>query len=268
MDHSRLFWPTPYPEINTVLEALRAGVEAVLGQHFIGLYLHGSLASGDFNLHRSDIDFLVVTAGELREELLPDLQAMHARLAGSGGKWAAKLEGSYIPRPALRRYEPEQAWHPALRIDGSFGVDQHASDWVIQRHLIREFGLVISGPPPRSLIDPVPRDALRRAARAILEEWWSPMLNDTTRLQSSEYQAYTILTMCRALYTIQQGRVLSKPNAARWAQQALGEHWATWIERALAWHPGVQLDNLDETLQFIQYTLDQARQLPVVTDGD
>jgi hypothetical protein len=43
-------------EVNTVLQALLTGAQAVLGEHFIGLYLYGSLASGDFNPQSSDID--------------------------------------------------------------------------------------------------------------------------------------------------------------------------------------------------------------------
>jgi hypothetical protein len=43
--------PTRYPEINQVLEQLLIGVEGELENDFVGLYIHGSLALGDFNLH-------------------------------------------------------------------------------------------------------------------------------------------------------------------------------------------------------------------------
>jgi hypothetical protein len=82
-------------------------------------------------------------------------------------------------------------------------------------------------------------------------------------LHSSEYQAYAILTMCRALYTLQHGTVASKAVAARWAQEALGERWAALIERALAWRHGVPLDCLNETLDLIRYTLERSQQTEV-----
>src|SRR3954465_7354397 len=85
--------PTAYPEINTVLRLLLTGVQAILGDYFIGLYLHGSLASGDFDPARSDVDFVVVTAGALPDALIPALEALHRRLLDSGLSWAAKLEG-------------------------------------------------------------------------------------------------------------------------------------------------------------------------------
>jgi len=258
--------PTPYPDVNAVLRLLLSRVRAVLGDYFIGMYVHGSAASGELDPQRSDIDFLVVTTDELPEEMLPVLEAMHTRITASGLKWAAKLEGSYIPQQALRRYDANRAHHPALRVDGSFGVDEHGSDWVIQRHVIREKGIVVAGPAPQTLIDPVRPNELRRATLGTLREWWEPQLHDHSRLRRSEYQAYAVLTMCRALYTLQHGTVVSKAVAARSAQEALGERWAALIERALAWPQGSQSDEMDETLDFIRYTLERSREFEIPTD--
>jgi len=48
---------TPYPELDTVLEAHAKKLQEVLGNNFVGMYLQGSLAIGDFDL-TSDIDFI------------------------------------------------------------------------------------------------------------------------------------------------------------------------------------------------------------------
>ncbi len=255
--------PTPYPDVNAVLHGLLSGVQSILGDHFIGMYVYGSLASGDFNPQSSDIDFLIVTTDELPDEMLPALEAMHARITASGLKWATRLEGDYIPQSALRRYDPAQAWYPHLGMDGHFDVEHHGSDGVIQRLMIREQGVALAGSAPQALIDPVQPDDLRRAALGILLEWWAPMLHDPARLHSSEYQAYAILTMCRALYTLQYSTVVSKSLAARWAQEALGERWAALIQQALAWRHGTQLDDLNETLDFIRYTLERGQQFEI-----
>lgn len=226
---------TPYPDVNAALRLLLAGVREVLGPRLVGLYLSGSLASGGFEPLRSDVDFVAVTDDALPDEMLPALKAMHARVTASGLPWAAKLEGVYIPQRALRRYDPAQAWHPALRVDGSFDVDGLGSDWIIQLYTLREQGIALAGPGPQTLIDPVLPDDLRQAALATLREWWAPMLGDHARLRSREYQAYAALTMCRALYTLQFGAVGSKALAARWAQETLGGRWEALIEMALAW---------------------------------
>ncbi len=257
---------TPYADVNALLHLLLTSVQTVLGSHFVGMYIHGSAASGDLDAARSDIDFLVVTTDELPQEMLRALPEMHARIYASGLPWATKLEGSYIPQSALRRYDPTRAWHPALRVDGSFDVDHHASDWIIQRHVIREQAIVLAGPEPKTLIDPVSPNDLRRAALGILHEWWLPQLDDTSRLRSPEYQAYAVLTMCRALYTLHHATIVPKPVAARWAQQSLDQRWAPLVDKALAWRPSVQADHLHETLDFIRYTLEQAQQFEVPGD--
>ena len=157
--------PTPYAEINAVLYRLLEGVQAALGERFIGLYLHGSLACGDFKLQSSDVDFLVATQREIDDEALAALAAMHANLTESGSGWARKIEGSYIPLRALRRHDPANARFPALRVDGSFGIDGHGSEWVIQRHILRQWGIALAGPDLKAWIDPVSGEDLGQAVR-------------------------------------------------------------------------------------------------------
>jgi len=231
--------PTPYPDVNALLGTLLAGVRAILGDQFVGLYLHGSLAAGDFGAG-SDIDFAVVTANELPEETVRALGEMHARLRASDTKWAAKLEGPYIPRQMLRRYHPAQTRCPWLGVDGHFAVEQLGPDWVLQSHVLREQGVAVTGPPPRTLIDPISPDDLRHAVRETLRLWWAPMLDDLARLQEYVlvYQHYAVLTMCRMLYTLHHGTVASKSVAARWAQEELGERWGALITWALEGREG------------------------------
>jgi hypothetical protein len=146
--------PTPYAGVNAVLGLLLSNVKHLLGNDFVGMYLYGSLASGDFDPEGSDIDFAVVTAAELPDQMVPALKAMHAGIAASGLKWAPKLEGWYIPQKALWRYDPAAA--PCVAInEGHFYLVRQASDWVIQRHILREQGVVLAGPPLQSMIDPV-----------------------------------------------------------------------------------------------------------------
>jgi len=54
---------TVYPEVNAVLQELLSGARALLGPRFVGMYLDGSLAIGDFDPGKSDLDFVVVTEG-------------------------------------------------------------------------------------------------------------------------------------------------------------------------------------------------------------
>ena len=247
--------PTPFPEINAILSELLMNVQIILGNSFIGLYLHGSLANGDFNPQTSDIDFLVVTDGSLAIETFSKLKRMHAILFASRIAWSQKLEGAYIPKNDLRRHDPAHAPIPWLGMDGHFAMETLGSDWIIQRWILREKGLVIIGPPLVDLIDPVYPDDLREAVRLSLREWWSPPFPSSQRFENSEYQVYAVLTMCRSLYMLEHGCVASKPEATRWAIHTLGEPWQTFITAASVWRPGMEFKRLNETVSLIRYTL-------------
>lgn len=200
-------------------------------------------------LERSDIDFVVVTAGILADAPVAALAALHADLAATRVPWGAELEGSYISQAALRRHDPAQSRYPSIERGETLHVVEHASGGMIQRYLLREHGIVLAGPPPATWIDPISADDLRHDVRAIAREWLTRLHADPGPLRHRGYQAYTVLTLCRMLYTLEFGTIVSKPAAARWAQQALGPRWAPLIARALA-------DDLQETAALIAYTLD------------
>ncbi len=247
--------PTSHPGVNQALRALLAGARKALGDAFVGLYLHGSLAGGDFDPGRSDVDFLVVTRTPMPDATVDRLRVMHARLSGSGLRWVTRLEGTYLPRVALRRYDPGHPAFPSLRVDGTVALDRHDRGWVIQRHILRERGVVVAGPSIGPLIDPVGPDDLRAATRAVLAGWWARQLEDPALLRTSEYQAYAILTMCRALYTLEHGAVSSKTRAAHWALAHLPDRWRPLIALGLAWRHGTDWDRLEETLAFMRFVM-------------
>jgi hypothetical protein len=249
----RAGYPTPYPGVNAVVGELLARVREVLGDQFVGLYLHGSLAHGGFG-EGSDIDFCVVTAGELPEALHAELAAMHARLVSRGLSWAEKLEGTYVSTQWLRRVDPVNT--PYLCYDHATGLYlTRESNVVLALHVLREQGVVAAGPDPRTLIDPISPDDLREAVRGILRDWWAPMLEDPARLRELVYQRYAVVTMCRILYTSEHGVVVPKSVATRWAQDTLDERWGPLIEWYCRGRSGSESDKLNEILEFIRYTL-------------
>src|SRR5438477_11146514 len=89
-------------EMASVLQRLVAGVENALGSNFLGAYLVGSLATGDFDLD-SDVDFLVLTKTELSDAEVQSLQTTHANIHALGCYPAQHLEGSYISTDLLNR---------------------------------------------------------------------------------------------------------------------------------------------------------------------
>jgi predicted nucleotidyltransferase len=250
--------PTPYQDVNEILILLLTEAKTVLGRQFIGMYLYGSLAAGDFDPKSSDIDFLVVTEDILPEKLVSELEAMHNRIWKTGSKWAFKLEGAYIPQREMHRYETVHSPCPTIN-ERKFYIGQFGSDWIIQRHIVREHGVVVEGPDPKLLIDPVSPDDIRNSVMGVLCEWWFPMLDDPSWLQShdSHYFGFAVITMCRALHALEHGTIASKPKAIRWARKALASTWHPLIDQAIASEHGEQPDFLNEVLKFIRYTLEK-----------
>jgi hypothetical protein len=258
--------PTPYADVNEALRELLMQAQAILGSHCVGMYLSGSLALGDFNPHSSDIDLVIVTDAPLSDDLFAALQEMHARFAAGGSPWAAKLEVVYIPAQALRRDAPTGAKYPVLEKCRALTMDYLESGWSVQCYTLREHGLAVAGPEPRTLVDSVDPNGMRRAGSAIAGMWLEQARTDPSWLawlRRRENQAFVVLTLCRLLYTLESGAVASKPGAARWAQQALGPRWAGLIERALAGQQEcteIPDSDADETVALIQHTVDQFRQ--------
>jgi predicted nucleotidyltransferase len=85
----------PYPELREILQAFVMAIAAELSGNLLGIYLVGSLASGDFDLD-SDIDFLVVTKNELTEVTLQALQGIQREIHDLDHYPAKHLEGSYV----------------------------------------------------------------------------------------------------------------------------------------------------------------------------
>lgn len=259
--------PTPYPDVNALLHELLVSARAVLGPHFVSMYLDGSLTSDHFD-RDSDIDFVIVTEEDVAGALFTALQAMHDRIATLDSPWAIQLEGSYLSRQAIRQYDPDHALHPNIERGNGERLKMvvHDSAWAVHRYVLRERGITLTGPAPQTMIDPVSPDELRRAVRESLRGWAAHFLNDPALMTHRGYQSYVVLTLCRILYTLQHGTVVSKPVAARWTQETFGDAWAPLIEQAWAgrqgqpWEtPADRLGEVEQTLSFIRFTIERGR---------
>lgn len=258
--------PTPHRDVNAILNLLHSNIKEILLDQFVGMYLFGSLANGDFDKH-SDIDVLVVTEAEISSDTFSALKVMHEWIAKIDSLWATQLEVSYIPQKALRCFDPANILHPHMdRGSGeSLHMLAHESDWIVQRHILRERGIILEGPAPQSLIDPISSNDLRQAVMAVLPLWAKPILDDPSQIKSRGYQSYVVLSLCRMLYTLQCGTIISKRAAAQWAQETLSTQWTHLIARA--WlgrqNSGLQAEpeDVDGTLNFIRYIMDVSRKI-------
>ena len=263
----------PYPELRLVLETLVGGVQDAVKANFVGAYLVGSLATGDFD-RDSDIDFLIVTDEELTDAQVQSLQALHLELHNLGCYPAQHLEGSYIPRDLLNRADQvgtQMLWY----IDNGSSVLErslHDNKWHV-RWILRERAITLSGPDPKALVQLVSPEALLSEMLVSVETLRSHFVAEIGKplgwFNTRFAQSFTVLTCCRMLHTIQNGAVRSKLAGVEWAEQSLDAEWHKLIRQAWAERQGVRFGlkvrqladtkRLQETARFIAYVQNELR---------
>jgi hypothetical protein len=266
--------PTPYPDLNAVLDELVDSVRTVLGEKLIGAYLQGSFAVGDFDRH-SDVDFIIAIADQLSAEEARELQEMHGRIYDLPSEWAKHLEGSYFPVEYLRQFS--KTGHDQWYLDhGSrcLVMSDHC-DTLVVRSTVRDFGVTLYGPKPASLIDPVPVKLLQREIYDVMHNWGGEILADTERYNNRFYQGFIVLSYCRMLYDLGTGRPGSKREAAEWAKATLDPSWNGLIDRAWECRPDPATSvrqpadpvDFNKMLSFIRYVLEESKQWSELIGG-
>jgi hypothetical protein len=256
-----------YPELASVLQQFVAGAQRALGSNFLGAYLVGSLATGDFDLD-SDVDFLILTKAELGDAELRSLQTIHVDIHALGCYPAEHLEGSYLSTDLLNRADLvgiERLWYVD---NGSTLLERsvHDNQWHV-RWILRERGITIIGPDPKTLMHPIPSKALRTEAVNGLQKLRSHFVAAIDQplgwFNMRFGQSFAVLTSCRMLHTCQTGTVQSKLSAVRWAEQSLDPTWRELIRKAWTERIGVRFGDkvrqpaetslVRETAEFIAY---------------
>ncbi len=213
--------PTPYTAANEVLRHLIARQQALFGAKLIGVYLYGSLAWGDFDPDSSDIDLLAALDSDLSEAEAESVRQMHEAIAREYPAWNDRIEVQYYAREGLRHYRTQSRRMGNISPGEPFHVIEAGADWLSNWYAVRTYGLTLLGAPPDTLIDPISAAEFQQVVRLYAEDWRTRI--DETRDWPGA-QAYAVLTMCRALYTLRSGEQVSKPQAAQWA----AAHWPEW----------------------------------------
>ena len=253
--------PTPYSDLNLVLRDLVDSTQGVLGGAFVGAYLQGSFAVGDFDWF-SDVDWVIVVEGELTADQVRALQAMHERIYHLDCTWAQHLEGSYFPRDLLRDHARRAT--PLWYLDNGARalIEAEHDNSVIVRWVLRHHGIALAGPHPAALVDPIPVEALRREILDVIRDWGSQILAKPEAFSNQFYQKFIVLHHCRALHDLQTGTTGSKLTGAEWATRALDPSWIGLIERSWAERPGSSVhrpadpQEYAHTLEFVRYAIE------------
>jgi predicted nucleotidyltransferase len=267
----------PYPELRPVLNAFVDEVAAALSENLVGIYLVGSIASGDFDLD-SDVDFLVVTKTELSEANMKTLQDIHTRIHNLDGYPARHLEGSYISISDLNDWAMVGKKELYYFDNGSTVSEQstHDNQWHV-RWILRERGITLVGQKPKEILLAIPTNELINEIKAAMIEnmqLFQNEINHPRNFFNSRFgQSFFVLTYCRMLHTLQTGTVQSKKAGVLWARQFVDPKWIKIIEQAWNEREGVRFGVkigqraedalLQETLGFMKYAIAQIDNIKV-----
>lgn len=254
--------PIAYADINELLEVLILSMQKILGQKLVSLYLYGSLVIGDFDPTVSDIDLVAALASELDDEEFATLQTMHDEFAHQHKEWDGRIEVCYISLAALEAVKTRTSLVANISPGEPFHTRETSLEWLVSWYLVRETSITLIGPLPKTIIEPISKDEFLGAIRVHVKAWgeW------TYDMHHRNSQAYAILTMCRALYTLRYGVQVSKKQAALWAEKEFPE-WASLIEQALMWRLSWRDEDVDheatfqETLGFVRFMIRECENL-------
>ncbi|WP_191061466.1 aminoglycoside adenylyltransferase domain-containing protein [Geminicoccus harenae] len=233
-----------------------------------GLYLVGSLALGDYQEGRSDIDFVALMPALPTPEGLDRLERVHAELAEPG---MPPFDGCYLDVAQLGA-TPTHPLTVPFSLDGRLRraevcFDANPVTWFcLARH-----GVALLGPAPAELPIGLDQAGLRRFLAGNLESYWRGWIARGRQALAGKGAgepvaagtvAWGVLGIARIDCTLRTGRIVSKSAAGSWGLEAYPACWRDVLETALAARQG-RIDELPaaaagRALDFMQVALDMA----------
>ena len=216
----------PLPDVVIELsDALRRGLDQILGDAFASLFLYGAVAFPRPERWRIDFDFHVLLHRPLGERELPGVESLYAELA-QVSELGADLDGYFVLLgDAAKSVPPHHQLRPDLRDEA----------WALHRahvHAGRYFA--ISGVDP---LDVVPQPTWAELETGLRTEM---------RFVESHPNAtaFGVLNGARILCSFEtHDVVLSKYEAGQWALASLPPEWHDALTAALRWYQRESLDD-------------------------
>jgi predicted nucleotidyltransferase len=192
-------------DIALLLDRLREALVARGG--LVGVYLYGSLVTGDFSPARSDIDVLVMVEREPDKAAIGELSQLHSALASSDDP-AGRLHCLYA--------SAQDAADPALLRTYWYG-DQ-MTQWRVKLLTQAELaaaGVALYGPWPPPGLGPVAVENLQAAVRDEITGYWRRIARRRRLWLKDIWVDFGLITLPRAEALLTAGDLITKSEAIR-----------------------------------------------------
>ncbi|MGQ4332128.1 nucleotidyltransferase [Streptomyces hayashii] len=184
-----------------LLDRFRTGLAAL---EPVALWAHGSLAGGDYQEGRSDLDLIAVLPGPLAPRTVWAVARLHARLREL--PLAPLLHCTYLtPRRAAGPERRHLTW--------AHGELFRRPVTPVPRRELLDFGRVLHGESPHALLPPVPDRALRDFVVRDQRDNWRPAVDMVRLWRRDVWVDLGLLTFARATVTARDGRLITKRQA-------------------------------------------------------
>ncbi len=227
-------------EIARYLSDVTGTVRQLLGENFVGSYLHGSLTMAAFQPTKSDIDVIVTVDWPLNDTMRDVLRnrvgSVPLPAAASG------LDLSLLSTDVARQLTENSRWEVTIQVSRTWsGQDarerERADPFLfVDVALLRQHGIALAGPSIEESFGPVAPRLILKASAENCRIWADrDVFNDP---------ASGILNVCRAWRYLEEGSLVSKPEAGEWARSKLED--SALVDAALAKRRGDTSQSLSD----------------------
>ncbi|GFZ29758.1 nucleotidyltransferase [Clostridium zeae] len=217
--------------IEQVLFAYENELKCTFNDKVFGVYIYNSVALGNFDDNKSDIDFITVINEDFNDVDLKKLKLIHQKLINAY-KYARKMEVMYIKFDEVGKGNNEISpyLYFADRKLHEYGYyDINSVTW----WTLKNYGIAIKSPDISNLQLNVEWKDVITNMNHNLNFYWKTKLKNKFIFITDYWIEFSILTLCRILYTFENNKITSKVEAAEFASNVVDEKYKMIISEAL-----------------------------------
>jgi hypothetical protein len=171
----------------------------------VSVWAHGSLAGGDYQPGRSDLDLIAILSRPCTAAEEQHLGEVHESL-GNAVALASGLHCSYCAAGEL---------DDVARVHLTWAHEELMRRRVtpVTRRELSDFGLVLYGEEPAALLPPVTDEQVAEFVIQDMESFWLPSVGHPERWNRDIWVDLGLLTLARATVTLRDGTLITKAKA-------------------------------------------------------
>ena len=190
-------------DVSVHLDRFRDGLLDVADLH--GLYLYGSLTTGDFSPAASDIDLVAVLRREPDQAALERLERLHRDLASAGGA-LGRLNCLYVPAGTLA--DPERLHH--------YWYGDQFTEWELKVMTMAELahsGRALHGPWPPPGLPEVSLAEVQAHVRDHTSSYWPELIGQPELWLQDKWVDHGLVVLPRVAAVLRNGELITKSEA-------------------------------------------------------